>query len=165
MITVTRKFSFDAGHRVLLHESKCKRLHGHTYTAHVTATSRNGELDKLGRVIDFSVLKTIIGRWIEYNWDHNLLLNSDDPLLMAIPVTPHPISIPLIEIYGGKYPYIFQDQNPTAENIAKALAVISQRLLDEHEHDLDIIEVVIEETPNCKATWRKENDRIEPTRA
>ena len=31
MITCTRRIEFDAAHRILNHESKCKMLHGHRY--------------------------------------------------------------------------------------------------------------------------------------
>lgn len=36
-ITCTRRLQFCAGHRVLGHEGKCARPHGHNYTLFVTA--------------------------------------------------------------------------------------------------------------------------------
>src|SRR5262249_14498003 len=54
-VTCTRLLQFDAGHRVYQHEGKCANLHGHRYTAEITAQAE--ALDKIGRVIDFSVLK------------------------------------------------------------------------------------------------------------
>ena len=55
MIEITRRLEFDAGHRVLGHEGKCKNLHGHRYSAEITVTAP--DLDGLGRVIDFGVIK------------------------------------------------------------------------------------------------------------
>ena len=67
MIECTRRIKFDAGHRVHLHESKCRNAHGHQYIVFIYATAEN--LDKLGRVIDFSVLKEKFHGWIDDNWD------------------------------------------------------------------------------------------------
>jgi 6-pyruvoyltetrahydropterin/6-carboxytetrahydropterin synthase len=55
MIECIRRIKFDAGHRVHLHESKCRNAHGHQYIVFIYATAEN--LDKLGWIIDFSVLK------------------------------------------------------------------------------------------------------------
>jgi len=76
--TCTRRIQFCAGHRVAGHENKCNNLHGHNYVAFITAQAHN--LDNLGRVVDFSVLKDIIGGWIDDNWDHGLILWREDPL-------------------------------------------------------------------------------------
>ena len=61
--TCTRKLEFDAAHRVMEHESKCRHLHGHRYVAEVTVAT--SELDGLGRVLDFGLLKTELGGWID----------------------------------------------------------------------------------------------------
>ena len=63
MISCTRRIQFCAGHRVLGHENKCANAHGHNYVAYISA--RSNDLDKVGRVIDFSVLKEKIGGWID----------------------------------------------------------------------------------------------------
>ena len=72
MITCTRRFQFCAGHRVHRHESKCRNLHGHNYVLFVTVTAP--ELDSLGRVIDFSIIKGLVGDWIDSKWDHGFIL-------------------------------------------------------------------------------------------
>src|SRR5256885_13915911 len=64
-ITVTRKFWFSYGHRVFQHEGACGNLHGHNGVVNVTATAN--ELDNVGRVIDFGVLKNKIDPWIQNN--------------------------------------------------------------------------------------------------
>ena len=77
MITVTRRLEWDAMHRIPLHESKCKAFHGHRYVAEITCTAEG--LDQLGRVIDFGVIKGIVGRWIDERWDHTAILMRNDP--------------------------------------------------------------------------------------
>lgn len=155
MPTISRKFEFDAGHRVLGHESKCANLHGHRYVAEVCVTAP--ELDKLGRVIDFGVLKGVVGEWIDRNWDHNFLLHKDDPLNKAICQLNKLDSIQHEAVdwselvFGPKLPFIMPEGNPTAENIAAELAGISATLL--LPFDITVVGVMIHETPNCSAHW------------
>lgn len=72
MIKCTRKIEFDAGHRVVGHENKCQFLHGHRYVLEVKAES--SVTDNLGMVIDFGHMKSIIQKWIDNNFDHNIIL-------------------------------------------------------------------------------------------
>lgn len=156
MITITQDFHWDAGHRLLNHEGKCKYLHGHRYKAEVTLEAP--QLDKLGRVIDFGEVKKIIGDWIDQHWDHNMILNPQDDLaklwigadgekfLFAQNVFVKE------NIFAGKPPYImYHDTNPTAENIALELFNKSVSLL--HGKEVEVLCVRIHETPNCRATY------------
>jgi 6-pyruvoyltetrahydropterin/6-carboxytetrahydropterin synthase len=132
MVTCTRLIAFDAGHRVWGHEGKCANLHGHRYTVEVTA---RGELDSIGRVIDFSVLKERLGGWVERNWDHGVILHQGDPLVTRD------------EIFGklAHIPY-----NPTAENMAHFLLheVAPEQL---EGTGVVVVKVRVWETPNCYA--------------
>ena len=140
MIAITRKLEFDAGHRILGHEGKCRFLHGHRYSAEITVEAH--ELDSVGRVIDFGIIKTIVGKWIDENWDHNLLLNSKDPQRYHLETTEE------------RLPYIMSC-NPTAENIARELFKMAVLLLPSH---LQVVQVRIWETPNCYADYRGKDD-------
>lgn len=144
MISITRKFEFDSAHRVLGHTGKCRHLHGHRYVAEVTLHSVG--LDELGMVVDFSVVKDLIGTWIDANWDHNILLHEKDPLACIWAGSPNK------EIFMGRSPYIFYDENPTAENIAKALFHQASKLLA-NQIPLTVGRVRIWETPNCYADY------------
>lgn len=137
---ITRRFEFDAGHRVLGHEGKCRFFHGHRYVAEVTVRSEEG-LDNLQRVVDFGQLKSWIGEWLDTNWDHNTLINSNDPLLPEFR-------------RWGQNPYVFEDKNPTAETMADSLFHIVQRILLYHTEDLVCSQVRIYETPGCWADYR-----------
>lgn len=136
---ITKRLEFDAGHRVLGHEGKCKFLHGHRYSAEVTVTAP--DLDKLGRVIDFGVIKREVGGWIDNCWDHQLLLNPEDPLLKA--------DLSLL----GKPPYVMAGGNPTAENMARELYDMAIKLLP---NELKVVRVRIWETPTCFAEFSPE---------
>lgn len=113
MISCTRRIQFCAGHRVAGHENKCAHLHGHNYVALIEA--RSEELDSVGRVIDFGVLKEKLGGWIDREWDHGLILWSADGDMIELARDPRcgPCDQPQ-KLYLLPY-------NPTAENLARYL--------------------------------------------
>lgn len=153
MITITRKIEFDAGHRVLGHEGKCANLHGHRYVAEITVSALG--LDPLGRVVDFSVVKELIGGWVDQHWDHNIILNDNDPLL-ACQGNDQPIQgEPLVlaeDVFGVKDPYVIAGNNPTAEVMAEILFLKARSLLV--ETGLNVDRVRLYETPNCWAEYK-----------
>lgn len=153
MITITRRFEFDAGHRVLGHEGKCRNLHGHRYKADVTI--RAPALDKLGRVLDFSVVKFIIGGWIDEFWDHNLILHPKDPIFQLDFGIQSPTAA--IQALVGRQPYIMpRETNPTAENLAEVLYKTSMqgfKTYGKETRKLKITKVRMWETPNCFADF------------
>lgn len=138
MISAVRKIQFCYGHRVFKHESKCASLHGHNGVVYIHASAPQG-LDRLGRVIDFSLLKDTVGNWIENHWDHRMILCKDDTLMVDF----------LSKIEGNKTPYVLET-NPTAENLAKfILDDLSPELL--YGKGVIVHKVVFWETENCYA--------------
>ncbi len=136
MITCTRRIEFDCAHRIINHESKCKMLHGHRYA--LEATFLADELDNLGRVIDFGVIKDLLGRWIDDNFDHNTILSIHDKNL----------GDKIEEATGQEIYYL--NQNPTAENIAKhILEEICPQIFA--NMSVKCTEIKLYETPNCYA--------------
>ena len=134
MIECTRRIEFDAGHRVIGHEYKCKYLHGHRYILEVTA--RANELDSLGRVVDFGVLKSVIKGWVDENLDHNVILHHKDKSLGD-----------LIEKETGQKVYYLK-ANPTAENIALHIKCDIIPILFT-KNSFDIVKLRLYETPNA----------------
>ena len=106
MIVCTRRIEWDAMHRIPLHESKCKAFHGHRYAAEITCVA--DQLDNLGRVIDFGVIKSKVGTWIDEHWDHTAILmkGDDDPAIQILAQS---------NAAHGR-PVYWLDQHPTAEN-------------------------------------------------
>ena len=102
-ISVERYHDISCGHRVSGHESKCSHLHGHNYRIHFKVEAP--QLDNIGRVLDFSVIKEKLCMWLEDNWDHKFLLWEHDEL--------HSVLKRLVP-----YDIVTVDFNPTAENIA-----------------------------------------------
>ena len=137
MISASRYHDISCGHRVAGHESKCKHLHGHNYRFHFEVV---GDLDDIGRVLDFGVIKSRLCMWLEEFWDHKLLIWYQDPMAAQL-VALDPDGTVLVPF------------NPTAENMAAHIGIIIA------PHQLEgtgtrVIEVRIEETRKCSATWR-----------
>lgn len=165
---ISRKFEFDAAHRVLNHESKCKHLHGHRYVVEVFVEHRQHKLDELDRVIDFGALKSAIGGHINEFYDHNAMFNSLDPFARLAPSYGHG-SEQRFDLFT-KMPKIFYECNPTAEIIAVLLLSELTEVVKLLDQDLDIVKLVLNETPTCAATvdlsdlkrWRTVN-HVSPT--
>jgi 6-pyruvoyltetrahydropterin/6-carboxytetrahydropterin synthase len=131
---VVRYHDFSYGHRVVGHEGKCANLHGHNGRVHFTVQNSNG-LDKLGRVIDFVVIKSLLCQWVEDNWDHRFLFWDDDPHFIADP--------------DGNFGSVQVPFNPTAENMARyLLEVVGPDVLSSHP-SLTLTSVLFEETRKC----------------
>ncbi len=130
---ITKMIDFCYGHRLLNYEGKCRYLHGHNGRIEVDIEAK--ELDRLGMVLDFGVVKDVVRTWVDNNLDHRMLLCKHDPY------------VPLLKAQGE--PLFLMDENPTAENIAK---VIFQQA---SQSGLKISELRLWETPSSFAAYRE----------
>jgi len=137
MIIAERYHDISCGHRVVGHEGKCRFLHGHNYRIHFTIAANT--LDDVGRVVDFSVIKSTLCQWLEEHFDHKFLIWEQDELL---PELQHVAGESLVVV-----PF-----NPTAENIAKYLVEeIGPGQLK--EFTVKLVACKVEETSKCSATY------------
>jgi 6-pyruvoyltetrahydropterin/6-carboxytetrahydropterin synthase len=90
MYELTVSCHFDAAHSLRGYPGECYRLHGHTWTVEATVSAE--ELDELGIVYDFKLLKADLNSVLE-RYDH-LPLNDVEP---------------------------FTEISPTAENLARVI--------------------------------------------
>lgn len=151
-IQIIRRLEIDAGHRVYQHESKCAHLHGHRYVFMLTVEPVDGELDRLGRVIDFSVVKLVVGSWLDNHWDHAMILNRRDPVLQSYRSDP---------VFRSQRHYAVPF-NPTAENLGAYLLVLGNALLEAYAVEtktpaVRMTTVTVYETPNCHAVVDRES--------
>ena len=108
MYQIRIEFTFDSGHRLLDYNGKCAYPHGHTYRTEVFIESQS--LNDLGLVYDFTDLKDKIRTWVDENWDHAFLVNSQDSELIA-----GLGGASLVRLYE------FQDENPSCEVMSRVL--------------------------------------------
>lgn len=138
MIRASRYHDISCGHRVSGHEGKCRHLHGHNYRIHFHCL---GELDELGRVLDFGVIKERLAMWCEREWDHKFLIWAEDPLARQLhAVDPSIVHVPF---------------NPTAENMARFLVMrVGPQQLEGTGVVLE--SCVVEETRKCSASFTRD---------
>lgn len=119
-------------------------------------------LDTVGRVIDFSVVKSTLCEWLENNWDHKFLHWEKDGLIDALKrlvedennlpedqqLMSHKDELHMLDSFV-ELPF-----NPTAENLAQYMVeVIGPRLLD--DYGVELVECRIEETSKCHVEYTK----------
>ena len=136
MLTMTKRLEFDAGHRLVNHESKCSNLHGHRYAVEVEITLVGG-LDHAGRIVDFGDVKALLGTWIDEHLDHTFIANEADPMLDAIRA-------------GQRKAVFVMECEPSAENLAAMLLGVARDMLDV-EGARRVTRVTIWETPTSRA--------------
>lgn len=141
MITAERYHDISCGHRVHGHENKCAHLHGHNYRFFFTVSAP--ELDDVGRVLDFSVIKERLCEWLEVNYDHKFLIWQNDPLL------PHLKQLDPAGVVAVPF-------NPTAENIARHMVEVVA-LNELKGTGCVLIKCRVEETRKCSASYEIES--------
>ncbi|MDE5851772.1 MAG: 6-carboxytetrahydropterin synthase [Alistipes sp.] len=85
VIRLTKEFSFEAAHALDGYDGPCREIHGHSYRLFVTVKGvplADAGHPKQGMVMDFGLLKSIVGQEIIARFDHALVLQrtaaSDD---------------------------------------------------------------------------------------
>jgi 6-pyruvoyltetrahydropterin/6-carboxytetrahydropterin synthase len=145
---ITRKGTFDSGHRVMNERMKCFNIHGHTYLYELEFEFN--EMEDIGYAIDFKEIKRIGCQWIDDILDHGMLLNPKDTELIQTTIN-----------YGSKYWLMSLSGkgeycNPSVENIAKEVFLAMMVLFSSYKN-LRIHRVIIYETPNCSTICSKES--------
>lgn len=174
MHTIERYHDISCGHRVAGHESKCANLHGHNYritfvcsaaaprievTAmgdpeprYVKGEVDPNQLDHLGRVIDFNVVKARLCQWLEDNWDHKFLCWEKDTTMQLLQRSMVAHGPDTAKLTPG---LVWVPFNPTAEHMAQYLVeVIGPQQLD--GTGVQVIACKVEETRKCSATYYSE---------
>jgi 6-pyruvoyltetrahydropterin/6-carboxytetrahydropterin synthase len=120
MYELTVKSHFDAAHALRGYPGECRNLHGHTWDVEVTVGAT--ELDDIGIVYDFKLLKDDL---------NSVLAAYDHAYINEVPP--------------------FDELSPTAENLAR---VVYERLADMVDPRVNVIEVVVWESPIARLAYR-----------
>ncbi len=120
----------STGHRILHHEGKCSRPHGHNYEITVEVT---GHLTEEGWVVDKGVVTDIIDEW-----DHKFIVQESDPLIQAF------------EQSGDSDGLVTIEHPPTAEVMS---VLLEEKLEDELPDTVSNVSATVRETGELCATY------------
>lgn len=123
-----RPIRISTGHRILHHDGKCSRPHGHNYAISVEVT---GTLTDEGWIVDKGDITEIL-----FQWDHRFLLQQGDPLIEAF------------EASGDGDAVVILEQPPTAEVMG---LILEQRLEDALPPTVRNVTVEVRETGELAA--------------
>lgn len=144
---ITRKFEFDAGHRISTHQSQCRNLHGHRYVLEVTISGNiitDTEVPEQGMVMDFADVKRIIRESLVDQWDHAFLVYVGDIRVLEFLQSMDDHKTVVLEV------------QPTAENLALiAFDRLHRIFQSKYAGKLELEHVRLFETPNCWADVNK----------
>jgi len=125
------------GHTVTGDGGKCANLHGHRYRFHFKVAADRNKLDALGMVVDFSVIKDTLCRWLDQTWDHKFMVWREDERAFKLNALDRNGSVIIVEF------------NPTVENIAAHfLEEVAPSLLPS---GYTLVELVVNATLKCSA--------------
>lgn len=123
-----RPIRISTGHRILHHDGRCSRPHGHNYEVSVAVT---GALTEAGWVVDKGDVTAVID-----DWDHRFLLERGDPLVEAF------------EASGDGDAVVVLDHPPTAEVMA---VVLERRMRERFPDTVSDVAVAVAETRELRA--------------
>jgi 6-pyruvoyltetrahydropterin/6-carboxytetrahydropterin synthase len=140
-IRVTKNFTFEMAHALWNYDGPCRNIHGHSYQLYVTIigeTSSNTNSTKLGMVMDFSDLKSIVKENIIDVFDHSVVISSR-------------ASQPEIERVEQMFDkFYIVDYQPTCENLVTDMA---GRLKDVLPGHVSLFSLRLVETATSYAEW------------
>jgi 6-pyruvoyltetrahydropterin/6-carboxytetrahydropterin synthase len=122
MFQVSVEDTFSSGHALRGYRGKCENVHGHNYRVRVTV--EGPQLDSIGLLVDFTLLKQVM-REIIGRLDHQFI-NDLEP---------------------------FRTVNPSAENLAKYFYDEMQRGLNHLPPGARITDAIVWETDTSQAKY------------
>ena len=96
---IYKEVQIDTSHRLLHYQGKCANLHGHRWKIEIWMEGEPNPATQI--VIDYSMIKRIVDKY-----DHQIILNQDDPM------------VPRIREF---HPVITTPGDPTSELIASII--------------------------------------------
>ncbi len=147
IIRLTKEFSFEAAHALDGYDGPCREIHGHSYKLFVTVKGRPSAAEsdpKCGMVMDFGVLKRIVGEEIVAYFDHALVLQAtaDNRVLR--------------ELLARQFDHVVEvDYRPTCENMLDDFA---RRIARRLPQDVELCALRLHETATSYAEWLAEDN-------
>lgn len=108
---VCKSFEIENGHMLSKHPGRCRLPHGHSRRVELVISS--DRLDENDMVCDFKALKLAVEDYLD-QYDHALMVNSDDALLKSLP-----------EQYRARL-IVLEGEDPTTEVLARRIYAFVQ---------------------------------------
>ena len=136
LMKVSKRFRWEAAHRLPWHEEGCQHLHGHSYVMWIEL---NGVPDSRGMVIDFKEIKNILKPLVDA-WDHSILVSEGDFELIE--------AIKLLRSKHYTFPF-----DTSSENLCiYVVDYIKQHAMEVLiAHEITSVRVRVQETETCYA--------------
>lgn len=147
MITISKTFEWDMGHRVTNHVSECKNLHGHRYKMIVEISGSMNSVrgaSNEGMIVDFADFKKSVESNVVTVMDHSFMFWENDQLMRFIADQNKTLK-------WNSVPFV-----PTAECIAQYCAEKIMNALKNDFLGIELKSLQIYETPTSMAAWRNE---------
>lgn len=126
---IYKETHFDASHRLMHYEGKCSRLHGHRWEVEVWM---EGTIDATSKILlDYNIIKQVVEVY-----DHQVILNKDDPMVKAL----SPFQLPVLT-----------DGDPTSELLAEDIRERLNRFCVEAGVDARVTKIRVWESDGCYA--------------
>lgn len=142
MIRLTKEFSFESAHALWGYDGKCREIHGHSYRLFVTIKGEpisDEQNPKLGMVMDFGELKSIVAREITDRLDHSFVMRRTEQ------------AEALAEAMGSQFTnVVLVDYQPTCENM---LIDFAARLKATLPKGITLHSLRLHETATSYAEW------------
>jgi 6-pyruvoyltetrahydropterin/6-carboxytetrahydropterin synthase len=142
MIRLTKEFSFESAHALWGYDGKCREIHGHSYRLFVTIKGEpisDEQNPKLGMVMDFGELKSIVAREITDRLDHSFVMRRTEQ------------AEALAEALGSQFTnVVLVDYQPTCENM---LIDFAARLKAALPKGITLHSLRLHETATSYAEW------------
>jgi len=140
-VRVSKEFHFEMAHALLNYDGLCRHIHGHSYILFVTISGEPIEDDqdtKLGMVMDFADLKTLVKGPIVDHFDHSLVIHKEAKRFL--PDKPS-------DMYDKVHLMDFQ---PTCENLVIHIAA---QIKESLPAGIELFSVKLYETATSYAEW------------
>ena len=126
---IYKEIFFEATHRLIYYRGKCFRLHGHQWRVEVWVEGTVDE--RTGIVLDYNCIKEVIGRF-----DHQVILNADDPMVASI---------------EAFHPVVTTPGDPTSELLAGLIADMVNTEAAQQGLDARVERIRVWESTSCYA--------------
>lgn len=161
---ITKRFTFEAGHRLSNHDGKCRRPHGHSYKLEITL---DGDIDLRpiasgGMVVDFGRLSDLVKQLVVEPLDHRFLLSTDQ-------MNPWREAVDDKSVVGGTGDWVahLPIQATTAELMVMWIrgilgAALAQNV-DGNWTGIHLDKITLYETETGRATWERSSTSARPS--